>query len=177
MWNVVSDFPLMRIRNIEHKHMPPLPNTTTTKKKDRKKSTKPRTPHNEQSLLCYVQSLVNVLVIVELRDDSVVRGTVVECDDCMHVTLKRCERVTIDREIREYEHLFIKNRTIRGIHVPKRYETCELIEKRREEQFQARTFYQRQVVRGTNVGKGRLGKGTDGDVERSSINEKEVLDE
>ena len=157
--------------------MPPLPNTHT--KKDGKKSTKPRrTPHSEQSLLCYVQSLVNVpLVIVELRDDSVVRGTVVECDDCMHVTLKRCERVTIDREIREYEHLFIKNRTIRGIHVPKRYETCELIEKRREEQFQARTFYQRQVVQGTNVGKGRLGKGTDGDVERSSINENEVLDE
>ena len=166
------------MRNIEQKHMPPLPNTTTEKKKDRKKSTKPRfTPHAEQSLLCYVQSLVNVLVIVELRDDSVVRGTVVECDDCMHVTLQRCELVTIDREIREYEKLFIKNRTIRGIHVPKRYETCELIEKRREEQFQARTFYQRQVVRGTNVGKGRLGKGTDGDVERSSINESEVLHE
>ena len=157
--------------------MPPLPNTNA--KKDGKKSTsKPRrTPHSEQSLLCYVQSLVNVLVIVELRDDSVVRGTVVECDDCMHVTLKQCELVTIDRDIREYERLFIKNRTIRGIHVPKRYETCELIEKRREEQFQARTFYQRQVVQGTNVGKGRLGKGTDGDVERSSINEKEVLDE
>ena len=176
MSKFVSEFPLIRILNIEHKHMPPLPNTHT--KKDRKKSTKPRTPHSEQSLLCYVQSLVNVpLVIVELRDDSVVRGTVVECDDCMHVTLKRCERVTIDREFREYEHLFIKNRTIRGIHVPKRYETCELIEKRREEQFQARTFYQRQVVQGTNVGKGRLGKGTDGDVERSSINESEVLDE
>ena len=118
-----------------------------------------------------------MLVIVELRDDSVVRGTVVECDDCMHVTLQQCELVTIDQEIREYETLFIKNRTIRGIHVPKRYETCELIEKRREEQFQARTFYQRQVVQGTNVGKGRLGKGTDGDVERSSINENEVLDE
>jgi small nuclear ribonucleoprotein (snRNP)-like protein len=160
--------------------MPPVPNTTEKKKDGKKSTSKPRrrTPHNEQSLLCYVQSLVNVpLVIVELRDDSVVRGTVVECDDCMHVTLKRCERVTIDREIREYEHLFIKNRTIRGIHVPKRYETCELIEKRREEQFQARTFYQRQVVQGTNVGKGRLGKGTDGDVERSSINESEVLDE
>ena len=157
--------------------MPPLPNTNA--KKDRKKSTsKPRrTPHSEQSLLCYVQSLVNVLVIVELRDDSVVRGTVVECDDCMHLTLKRCELVTIDREIREYEKLFVKNRTIRGIHVPKRYETCDLIEKRREEQFQARTFYQRQVVQGTNVGKRRLGKGTDGDVERSSINENEVLDE
>ena len=81
--------------------MPPLPNTNA--KKDGKKSTsKPRrTPHSEQSLLCYVQSLVNVLVIVELRDDSVVRGTVVECDDCMHVTLKQCELVTIDREIRE----------------------------------------------------------------------------
>ena len=98
--------------------MPPLSNTTT-EKKDRKKSTKPRrTPRAEQSLLCYVQSLVNVpLVIVELRDDSVVRGTVVECDDCMHVTLKRCERVTIDREIREYEHLFIKNRTIRDVRI------------------------------------------------------------
>ena len=51
---------------------------------------------------------MNVLVIVELRDDSVVRGTVVECDDCMHLTLERCELVTIDREIREYEKLFIK---------------------------------------------------------------------
>ena len=157
--------------------MPPLPNTKTTEKKEKKKSTKPRTPHSEQSLLCYVQSLVNILVIVELRDDSVVRGTVVECDDCMHLTLERCELVTIDREIREYEKLFIKNRTIRGMHVPKRYKTCDLIEKRREEQFQARTFYQRQVVQGTNVGKTRLGKGTEGDVERSSINENEVLDE
>jgi hypothetical protein len=77
--------------------------------------------------------------------------------------LENCEVVTIDREMRAHEKLFVKNRTVRGIHVPRRYETCDLIEKMREEQFEARTFYQRQAVQGKNVGKERLAKGAEGE--------------
>jgi len=146
-----------------------MPPKTTKKRKQ-----KPFTPRNEQSLLCYVQSLVSndvPLVIVELRDDTVIRGKLVECDECMHLTLEHCEVVTIDREMRTHEKLFVKNRTVRGIHVPRRYETCDLIEKMREEQFEARTFYQRQAVQGKNVGKERLAKGAEGEYELAAQRE------
>ena len=36
--------------------------------------------------------------------------------------------VTIDGETKRHEKLFVKNRTVRGIHVPRRFRTCELIE-------------------------------------------------
>ena len=118
-------------------------------------------PIGERSLLCYVQSLVNrvPVVVVECRDDVVVRGRLVECDESMNVTLENCEVVTIDGETRLYEKLFVKNRTVRGIHVPRRFRTCDVIETMREETFQARTFYRRQLVQGKHAGKKRLAKG------------------
>ena len=118
-------------------------------------------PIGERSLLCYVQSLVRKVpvVVVECRDDVVVRGCLIECDESMNVTLENCEVVTIDGETKRHEKLFVKNRTVRGIHVPRRFRTCELIETMREETFQARTFYQRQLVRGKHAGKERLAKG------------------
>ena len=118
-------------------------------------------PIGERSLLCYVQSLVNrvPVVVVECRDDVVVRGRLVECDESMNVTLENCEVVTIDGETRRYETLFVKNRTVRGIHVPRRFRTCDVIETMREETFRARTFYRRQLVQGKHAGKERLAKG------------------
>ncbi len=122
-------------------------------------------PIGERSLLCYVQSLVVnrvPVVVVECRDDVVVRGRLVECDESMNVTLENCEVVTIDGETRTHETLFVKNRTVRGIHVPRRFRTCDVIETMREETFQARTFYRRQLVQGKHAGKERLAKGRGG---------------
>ena len=131
----------------------------------KKKKTPIPIPIGERSLLCYVQSLVVnrvPVVVVECRDDVVVRGRLVECDESMNVTLENCEVVTIDGETRTHEKLFVKNRTVRGIHVPRRFRTCDVIDTMREETFQARTFYRRQLVQGKHAGKERLAKGRGG---------------
>jgi len=141
----------------------------TNKKKKKKKNddqNKNKTPKQEQSLLCFLQSLNSMLVVIELRNDCVIRGTVEECDDTMSVTLINCEKVTIDGDHEKHERMFVKNRMIRAVHVPARFDCCDLIERKRKEVFEAKRFYRQQMISGRNVGTERLGKGADNERER-----------
>ena len=138
-----------------------MDDNTKQKRNKKKKKKKDVVPRNERSLLLFVQALEDVpLVCVETRDDSILRGVVKECDDAMNVTLANAEKITVDGETSgPYDVLFLRNRMIRGIHVPGRYDACELMEKKRWELFRARTYYERMAVHGELAGKERLPKG------------------
>ena len=109
---------------------------------------KRQVPIRERSLVCFLQALVGTLVEVECRDDVAMRGTLEECDDCMNCTLLDASRITSEGERLSMERVFIRNRLIRFVHFSPGVDPSALIEKQRDDWYEASRFYQRQVVFG-----------------------------
>jgi small nuclear ribonucleoprotein (snRNP)-like protein len=94
-------------------------------------------------LLCFVQALVGLKTIVELRDDVAIKGTLVDVDDRMNCTLSDAVRRTPEGTTMNLDVVYVNARLIRFVHVPKEIDPSALIEKKRLEQFEAARHYQR----------------------------------
>ena len=100
-------------------------------------------PPHERTLLCFVQALVGMRTIVELRDDVAVKGVLVDVDDRMNCTLENAVRRTPEGTTVKLDRVYVNARQIRFVHVPKDVDPSELIERKRLEQFEASRHYQR----------------------------------
>jgi|TARA_B100000401_G_scaffold158665_1_gene106001 small nuclear ribonucleoprotein (snRNP)-like protein len=129
---------------------------TTAEDEDRdrrpRKSPFQKLRREQRSLLCFVQALVGHLVVIETRDDVTTRGTLVEVDERMNCTLEGAQRVTVEQALEKknskFDRMFVRARLIRYVHVPARVDPAELIERRRQEEFDASRHYQAKVVFG-----------------------------
>ena len=102
-----------------------------------------RVPSHERTLLCFVQALVGMRTIVELRDDVAIKGVLVDVDDRMNCMLEHAVRRTPEGSTIKLERVYVNARTIRFVHVPKDVDPSELIERKRLERFEASRHYQR----------------------------------
>ena len=91
-------------------------------------------------------------MVIETRDDVTTRGTLVEVDERMNCTLEGAQRVTVEQALEKknskFDRMFVRARLIRYVHVPARVDPAELIERRRQEEFDASRHYQAKVVFG-----------------------------
>ena len=91
----------------------------------------PGDKRRDNTLLCFVQALVGLRVVVELRYDTVIRGTVDSVDDNMNLTLTGVSLQQLQGDAQMLEFLYVKGRHIRFIHLPGCLDAARLVESRR----------------------------------------------
>ena len=105
-------------------------------------------PFRERSLLCFVHALRGMKVVIEMRNDVAVKGTLAEVDDRMNCVVENAIRLTPEGEKQRLELIYVRARVIRYVHFPPAVDPSELIEKKRQEAYDAARFYQKQVAFG-----------------------------
>ena len=83
---------------------------------------------SEDSLLCFVQALIGMRVVVELRFDTIIRGTLGTVDDHMNLTLSAASMQPLQGTVQNLEFLFVKGRNIRYIHLPGSLNAGQVVE-------------------------------------------------
>lgn len=62
--------------------------------------------------------VLDVQVVIELKNDYEVRGIVQQCDEKMNVLLSQVIMTTIQRKEEMYDEMLVKGRSIRYVHFP-----------------------------------------------------------
>ena len=105
-------------------------------------------PFRERTLLCFVQALQGMRVVVEMRDDIAIRGTLADVDDRMNCVLENAQRRDPEGALLKLERVYVSARLIRYIHIPPDVDPSELVERKRLEAFEASRHYQRKAAFG-----------------------------
>ncbi|XP_015204146.1 U7 snRNA-associated Sm-like protein LSm10 [Lepisosteus oculatus] len=94
----------------------------------------------ENSLVVLLQGLHGCVTTVDLRDESVVRGRVVNVDAFMNVRLE--EVVYKDRRggLRRLDDFFVTGRNVRYVHLPDEVNIMKTIEQQLEKIHRVRNF-------------------------------------
>lgn len=71
-----------------------------------------------RSLAIFVQSLEGMRVVVELKTDAVVRGTLDLADDYMNLTMSDVSLEPLQRPKQRLPFLYVKARHVRYVHLP-----------------------------------------------------------
>mmetsp|Transcript_733 Transcript_733/g.844 ORF Transcript_733/g.844 Transcript_733/m.844 type:complete len:254 (-) Transcript_733:344-1105(-) len=85
------------------------------------KRVKHRTPILQKSLAVVLASLQGVQVVIELKNDVEVTGTIEETDSNMNLTLNQVKQVSGSGEVTHQEFYFLSGSNIRYVRIPQEY--------------------------------------------------------
>lgn len=68
---------------------------------------------SERSLACFLQALQGMKLVVELRQDTLVRGTLESADDEMNLVMVDASLTPLQGEKQELQWLYVKGHHIR----------------------------------------------------------------
>jgi small nuclear ribonucleoprotein (snRNP)-like protein len=74
---------------------------------------KPKLPRSERSLACVIQALEGMRLVVELRQDTIIRGVLESADEEMNLVMKTVILTPLEGEKKELEWLYVKGHHIR----------------------------------------------------------------
>ncbi|GAX80693.1 hypothetical protein CEUSTIGMA_g8128.t1 [Chlamydomonas eustigma] len=97
-----------------------------------------RPDRSERSLVCLVQSLVERRIVIELRNDVIVRGHVDSVDEFMNMTLSAVKVQTLEGIRSNYEFMYLKGRNVRYIHLPAALDVKEALDDQRKKTIEMR---------------------------------------
>mmetsp|Transcript_41490 Transcript_41490/g.50286 ORF Transcript_41490/g.50286 Transcript_41490/m.50286 type:complete len:153 (-) Transcript_41490:49-507(-) len=103
----------------------------------------------EHSLLCFVQALKGSTVLVELFNDTSIRGVLDEADDGMNLTMSNVVCTSVDGEASSFPMLFVKATSVRMVHLSATLNVSRLTESHRKMLDEASMAYSRQPVPGS----------------------------
>lgn len=98
---------------------------------------KRRLPLACRSLAIFVQSLEGRRLVIELRNDTIVRGTVDLVDDFMNLTMSDISYEPLQQPKQELPFMYIKGRNIRYIHLPSSVDPEKSVTEYRKKQHAA----------------------------------------
>eukprot|EP00884_Botryococcus_braunii_P001965 jgi/Botrbrau1/1176/Bobra.0162s0061.2 len=81
-----------------------------------------------KTLSCFVGALQGVQVIVELRNDTIIRGLLESADDGLNLVLNGVTVQKLQGRPTNQDFMFVKGSTIRYIHVPKAVKVATVVE-------------------------------------------------
>lgn len=87
-------------------------------------------------MLCFVQALQGMKVVIEMRNDVAVKGTLSDVDDRMNCVIDNAVRLTPEGVKQKLEQIYVRARVIRYVHFPPAVDPSELIEKKRQEAYE-----------------------------------------
>ena len=91
----------------------------------------------QPTLAAFIQALEGVKVVVELRRDTVVRGTLDSADEGLNLQLSNATVKTADGAQRSAATLQVRGRSVRFIHLPGNVEPAAAVEAHRRKAAQA----------------------------------------
>jgi small nuclear ribonucleoprotein (snRNP)-like protein len=89
------------------------------------------------SLACFIQALEGTRVVVELRYDTIVRGTLTSADDYLNLLLADVTYQPLQGEKRQLEVLYVKARHVRFVHLPGNLDPAAAVDAHRRRAAQA----------------------------------------
>ena len=84
------------------------------------------------SLATFVQALEGQRVVVELRHDAIVRGTLLTVDDALNLQLGEASVQPLQGPRRAMEFIYLRGRSVRFIHLPGNLDPAGAIEAHRK---------------------------------------------
>ncbi|XP_057858527.2 uncharacterized protein LOC131067514 isoform X2 [Cryptomeria japonica] len=85
---------------------------------------------SERSLVCAIQALVGTHILVELRNDTCVRGLLDDCDDAINVIIKDSLVEDVQGVEKKLPLIFIRGSHIRFVHIPLNISISQAVEDR-----------------------------------------------
>eukprot|EP00252_Welwitschia_mirabilis_P027119 TRINITY_DN9188_c0_g1_i1.p1 TRINITY_DN9188_c0_g1~~TRINITY_DN9188_c0_g1_i1.p1 ORF type:complete len:126 (+),score=14.15 TRINITY_DN9188_c0_g1_i1:124-501(+) len=86
---------------------------------------------SERTLVCAIQAVVGTELLVELRNDTCIRGLLVECDDSLNLTIKDSLIEDVEGAEKTLPLIFVRGSHVRFIHLPQNLNISEAVEERR----------------------------------------------
>lgn len=114
----------------------------------------PRRHGRASSLAVFIQALQGSRVVVELRHDTIVRGTLTSADDYLNLMMADVTYTPLQGAKQAMAVLYIKARQVRFIHLPANLDPAAAVEQHRRRTLQAVREHARQQA------EVRLQKGT-----------------
>jgi small nuclear ribonucleoprotein (snRNP)-like protein len=116
-----------------------------------------RRRNRRQSLACFVQALQGQQVVVELRQDTIVRGILLAADEQLNLQLSKAQYQPLIGEQRQAEYVCIRGQHVRFVHLPGNLDPATAIQQHRKhvaESLRQHSHQQAQAVQ-----RGRPSKG------------------
>ncbi|KAG1663629.1 hypothetical protein FOA52_011684 [Chlamydomonas sp. UWO 241] len=110
-------------------------------------------------------------LVVELRNDVIVRGTLDSADECMNMMLSGVSVQTLDGVRSSYDIMYLKGRNIRFLHLPKSLDPAQAILAQRQKIVDGRMAVLREHLRNPLE---RLAKGDGGAQHAGAAEEDDV---
>ncbi|KAI3438295.1 hypothetical protein D9Q98_000729 [Chlorella vulgaris] len=111
------------------------------------------------SLACFVQALEGQRVVVELRYDTIVRGTLLGADDQLNLQLSEASYQPLQGGQSQADYIYIKGRHVRFIHLPGKLDPAATVEQHRKRVAAAVRQHAQQQAQAAQQPAGRLHKG------------------
>ena len=99
----------------------------------------------DKSLSCLLQALEGTRVVVELRNDTIIRGTLESADQHMSMVLLEASVEPLQQPKKFAEFLFLKGKHIRYVHMASSLDPSTIVEQTRSRIRQAKLLHQRTI--------------------------------
>lgn len=83
-------------------------------------------------MACAIQALVGTELLLELRNDTCIRGLLDDCDDAINVIIKDSLIEDVQGVEKKLPLIFVRGSHIRFIHIPQSLNISQAVEERRE---------------------------------------------
>ena len=117
----------------------------------------PRRSRHSSTLAVYIQSLEGTKVVVELRRDTIVRGTLTSVDEHLNLVMTDATVKAVSGAQRSAASLHVRGSSVRFIHLPGNMEPAAAVDAHRRRVVQARREHA--ALQGSTAG--ALPKGQD----------------
>mmetsp|Transcript_21853 Transcript_21853/g.36179 ORF Transcript_21853/g.36179 Transcript_21853/m.36179 type:complete len:142 (-) Transcript_21853:774-1199(-) len=102
--------------------------------------------HQRQSLNILIQSLTDMEIVVELRNEASLFGRLENCDEYMNLQMANVRWIDSLEGLRFFHELvFINGRQIRYIQIPDSVDPAQIIDQKRKERESVHSFSSRSV--------------------------------
>lgn len=116
-----------------------------------------RRRERRQTLACFVQALQGQQVVVELRQDTIVRGTLLSADDQLNLQLNGASYQPLTGERHQAEYVCIRGRHVRFIHLPGNLDPATAIQQHRKRAAEAVRQHSNQQAQAVQTARPRKG--------------------
>lgn len=106
---------------------------------------KPKLPRSERSLACVIQALEGMRLVVELRQDTIIRGVLESADEEMNLVMKTVILTPLEGEKKELEWLYVKGHHIRFVHIPSKVDPTTIVENHKKRIAQLKILHNREM--------------------------------
>mmetsp|Transcript_17896 Transcript_17896/g.22582 ORF Transcript_17896/g.22582 Transcript_17896/m.22582 type:complete len:121 (+) Transcript_17896:104-466(+) len=90
----------------------------TAQKEGVSSNTEEKIPFFQRSLAFFLESMSGYRVVIELKNDSEVTGSIENCDNDMNLTLQNVRCVNTQGKVQKHSLMFVQGSMIRYVHIP-----------------------------------------------------------